>query len=91
MFHISQGIRNAKTVDGAVLLDINRNRILATNVVGANIFELMKLGFDKSQIVEEICRLFQVSIKTATDDVDEFAESLLRCGVLLEIASPERP
>jgi Coenzyme PQQ synthesis protein D (PqqD) len=83
MFHFSEAIRKTKTSDGAVILDIRRNRILATNVVGATILELMQGGREETQIVEEISRLYEIPVATAAADVFEFVKSLTKCGILL--------
>ena len=85
MFHFSEAIRNTKTSDGAVILDIRRNRILATNVVGATILELMQSGREETQIAAEISRLYEIPMATAAADVLEFVRSLIECGILLDI------
>jgi hypothetical protein len=91
VFRISKAIRSTKTTDGTVLLDIHHNCILSMNVVGTTIFELMERGCEERQIIEEISRTYGVPMEVTAADLREFAESLVKCGVLLETESRSAP
>lgn len=84
MFHVANGIRSAKTVDGAMLLDIQGNRILAVNQVGAAIFELISLGRDEGEIVEVISVKYEVPVDAVSVDFRDFRQSLQSLGILVE-------
>jgi hypothetical protein len=89
MFHVANGIRSAKTVDGAMLLDIRGNRILAVNHVGAAIFELISLGKDEGEIVEVVSAEYEVPVQAVSVDFRDFRQSLQNLGILVETSCGE--
>jgi hypothetical protein len=90
MVKIRDGIRTATTEDGCVLLDIRENQILTTNLVGSQILELIKKGFEENEIKAEISRLYGLSIDVAATDVREFLQSLKERGIIVESAVDQK-
>jgi hypothetical protein len=82
MFTISDAIRSASTPDGAVLLDIQRGRILNLNRMGSRVFEMLRGGLDQDQIAGEISKDFQVAADQVRNDVLDFIRTLQEHNVL---------
>jgi hypothetical protein len=82
MLKISDTIRQTRTVDGGILLDIHHGQMFCLNLVGAKILELMQEGYDEPRITEEICRDYQAPRDTVRADVREFIESLHQHHIL---------
>jgi DNA-binding transcriptional LysR family regulator len=84
MHTVSGAIRRTETQDGAILLDVERGRMLCLNPVGSKILELVARGLDEAQITREISRTYNEPIETVRADVREFLEALRQHAVLQE-------
>jgi Coenzyme PQQ synthesis protein D (PqqD) len=73
---ISNTIRRTQTPDGAVLLDVERGQMFSLNLVGSKILELVDLGADETQIVEQVSALFGAEIELVRRDVRGFLKAL---------------
>jgi hypothetical protein len=82
MFKVSGAIRHTSTEDGAVLLDIDRGRILALNRVGSRVFEMLRGGLDQNQIAGEISKDFGVDANQVRNDVLDFIRTLEEYNIL---------
>jgi hypothetical protein len=82
MFKVSGAIRSTSTEDGAVLLDINRGRILGLNRMGSRVFQMLQGGVDQDQIAGEISNEFGVDAGEVRNDVLDFIRSLQEHNVL---------
>jgi hypothetical protein len=82
MFKVSGAIRSTSTEDGAVLLDINRGRILGLNRMGSRVFEMLQGGVDQDQIAGEISNEFGVDAAEVRNDVLDFIRTLQEHNVL---------
>jgi Coenzyme PQQ synthesis protein D (PqqD) len=82
MFKVSGAIRSTTTADGAVLLDIDRGRILGLNRMGSRVFERLRAGVDPNQIAGEISKDFAVDANQVRDDVLDFIRTLQQHNVL---------
>jgi len=82
MYRISDTIRQTRTADGGILLDVHHGQMFCLNVVGAKILELMQQGYDESRITDEISRDYQVPRDTVHADVFDFIETLQKHHVL---------
>jgi hypothetical protein len=76
MFRISDAIRKTATPDGAVLLDIQRGRILSLNRMGSRVFEMLAGGLDQIQIASEISKDLSVDADQVRSDVRDFIRTL---------------
>jgi hypothetical protein len=63
------GLRLIASDDGCVVLDIERDRILKLNSVGAEIWKLLSVGDTESQIVQKIAQKYAVSEQRVSKDV----------------------
>ena len=53
---------------------------LSMNEVGADIFHMMTEGLDREQIVETLCREYQMPRSVILPDVEEFQTKLMEYG-----------
>lgn len=86
MLCVSENIRTTKTTDGAIVLDIQQNRLLSLNLLGATILELIRGEHSERQIVEEISGLYAVPLETVCVDVRTYIDELIRLKILSETA-----
>jgi hypothetical protein len=82
MLHTSDTLRNAKTGDGRILLDVRRGQMFSVNVVGSQILEFVEQGWDEGRIAEEISRIYAVSVETARTDIRDFIRTLRNHDIL---------
>ncbi|MCU1295739.1 MAG: hypothetical protein JWO91_17 [Acidobacteriaceae bacterium] len=82
MYRVSKMVRTTLGQDGAVVLDIQRGRVLRLNVTGSFIFERLQRGDTESQIIDAIMQHFCVSHDVAQVDVGEFLKSLKQAGII---------
>lgn len=54
---------------------------LSMNEIGADIWNMMIQGLNKEQIVETLCREYQVTRETVHQDVEQFQAQLLEYGI----------
>lgn len=82
MFKISDAIRSTSTPDGAVLLDVQRGRMLRLNSMGSRVFAMLRRGLDENQIADEIGRDCGVDADYARIDILDFIRTLREQDVL---------
>ncbi len=84
---VSPLVKGSTTDDGLVLLDVRGGVVLASNVVGARIWQLIEEEQDTSEIARSISNEFEVDLERARRDVDAFVAALRARG----LAAPEDP
>jgi hypothetical protein len=82
MQRVAVTVRSTHTSDGGVVLDIRQGQMFSLNPIGSTIFELLKGGRCKSEIVNALTSQFEMSKDIAEADVGEFIESLQRLGLI---------
>jgi hypothetical protein len=82
MFKVSDTIRNTRTQDGGVILDIGRGQIFSLNVVGSEILELAERGLDESSIVDKISQAHAANADDVRKDVHDFLNELRKHAIL---------
>ena len=82
MYKVCETVRANHGPDGAVVLDIQRGRVLRLNITGSVIFEGLQRGDPESTIIDGISRRFCVSHDIAETDVNEFLDSMEREGLI---------
>ena len=82
MYKVCETVRATHGQDGAVVLDIQRGRVLRLNITGSFIFERLQQGDPESMIIDGISQRFCVSHETAEADVNEFLNSMEREGLI---------
>lgn len=75
-------IRRLSNIDGGVLLDLRRGKLLRVNVVGTKVLDLLEQGNSQTQIAEKLSAEFQIALSDAEADVSEFLASLKTQGVI---------
>jgi len=83
-------VRSTHNQDGAVVLDIRQGQMFRLNPVGSRMFELLKLGYPESRIVDEISREFGAARDTVEIDLREFLSQLAK-HCLVQQQKPESP
>jgi|GEM_PF-1096159 len=69
---ISNTISTRKIGDDLFIFDRHLSKIHNLNKVGAYIWELLKQGSGKKEIIDNIIRRFEVDAKTAQQDFEEY-------------------
>jgi hypothetical protein len=82
MFKISDTIRNTRTQDGGVILDIGRGQIFSLNVVGSKILEMAESGLDESSIVDKVSQAYSADPDDIRKDVHAFFNDLRKHEIL---------
>jgi hypothetical protein len=67
--------------DGAVVLDLERDRLLKLNPVGVEIWKLLKAGDSESQIVRTVAEEYRVDPGRVARDVRALLQKLSELGV----------
>lgn len=62
--------------DGAVLFDVASGRLLGANLTGALIWAQLQGGFDTPEILDTICREFDVAREIAEPELLQFIAAL---------------
>ena len=82
MYEVSKGVRSTRNEDGGLVLDIHQGKVFGLNGIGALIFERLRGGQTRSQIITELSRDFQIPPETVQADLIQFLESLQRQGLV---------
>lgn len=80
----SDSVRDVETPDGAVLLDIHQGLCLSVNIVGARIWNLVKLQQPWDEITARISEEFAAPLETIQTDARAFIKSLRMQKVIVE-------
>jgi hypothetical protein len=73
---IPAGIRETRSQDGAVLLDIEQGICFSLNPVGLKIWELLKQGQPIDKVADTLANEFPVSREQISADTQEFISAL---------------
>jgi hypothetical protein len=73
---IPAGIRETKSPDGAVLLDIEQGICFSLNPVGLKIWELLKQGQPIDKVADTLAIEFPISRQQILADTQEFIRAL---------------
>ncbi len=82
MLAISSTVRRTKTLDGEVLLEIERGQMFGINPIGSKILELIGSGCDEREIAKQVSAAYGADIDLVRTDVREFLEALSRHSIL---------
>ena len=69
--------------DGAVLFDVASGRLLGANTTGALIWAHLQSGIDTTQILDTICREFDVAREIAEPELMQFITALREHRLLI--------
>jgi Coenzyme PQQ synthesis protein D (PqqD) len=85
---VSPLVKASTTGDGLVLLDVRGGLVLASNVVGARIWQLIEDERATGEIADCIAAEFKVDPDRATRDVAAFVAALRARGVVVAQGDP---
>jgi hypothetical protein len=79
----SPAVRPSMSSDGLVLLDVRGGVILASNAIGARIWQLVEQGHTASEIAHRLAEDYGVGRERVRCDVDAFLAALIDRGLLI--------
>jgi len=82
--HVSPAVRASISSDGLVLLDVNGGMLLASNPIGARIWELIQQQRSRDEIAGELAADYDVPLERASSDVAAFVADLAARGLVSE-------
>jgi len=82
MYTVANTVRTTHGLDGAVVLDIQRGRVLRLNLTGSFILAHLERGEAVPQIIDGFGQRFCVSHDVAQADVDEFLNAMKKEGLV---------
>jgi hypothetical protein len=91
MYTVSKAVRTTHGQDGAVVLDIQRGRVLRLNATASFILEHLQRGEPELQIIEEFCEYFCISREVGQPDIDECLISMEQVGLVHNDATEMLP
>lgn len=83
-WRISPAVRASISPDGLVLLDVQGGMLLASNPIGARIWELLERERSRAEIVTQLVVDYDVPSARAETDVAAFVSELTARGLLTE-------
>jgi coenzyme PQQ synthesis protein D (PqqD) len=82
-FRAAQHVRASMSDDGLVLLDLDGGFVLASNIAGARIWQLVEQRHTAAEIARRLASEFEIPIERARHDVVAFVRALLDRALLL--------
>ncbi len=79
---IAGHVRASISSDGLVLLDVNGGAVLASNSIGARIWELLEQRCPCADIARELAREYDVPVADTYRDVVAFVAALAARGLI---------
>jgi hypothetical protein len=83
-FRASAFVRASVSADGLVLLDVDGGLVLASNAIGARIWQLMEQRHTNAEIAQRLAADYHITIERALSDVDGFIDALTARGLVRE-------
>jgi len=83
-FRVSPAVRASVSDDGLVLLDVQGGLLLASNLVGARIWQLLEQRRTRLEIARQLAEDYEVSVDDAHRDVVAFVGALTARGLVSE-------
>lgn len=80
---IAQYVSWQRIADRVYIIDENSNSIIRIEDVAADIWVLLSKNLNRKEIVKRICCRYQVEEQVVKDDVDNFANDMIRRGLIL--------
>ena len=82
-FHIADAVRASISTDGLVLLDVHGGVVLASNAIGARIWQLIESRLDSAEIASRLALEYDVPVDRALRDVAGFLAALEARGLVI--------
>jgi hypothetical protein len=81
-FHPSRAVRASRSGDGLILLDVDGGLVLASNTVGARIWQLIEEQRTTDDIARQLADDYTIPIARARQDVHAFIADLIARGLI---------
>lgn len=79
---VADSVRASISSDGLVLLDVDGGVVLASNAIGARIWQLLESGLDGVEIAGQLTSDYDVPLERARRDVTSFLAALEARGLV---------
>jgi hypothetical protein len=83
-FRASPAVRASISADGLVLLDVHGGLVLASNPVGARIWQLMQQRRTSREVARQLADEYDIPLERAERDAAAFVASLAARGLITE-------
>ena len=83
-FRTSPAVRASVSADGLVLLDVDGGLVLASNPIGARIWQLIEQPRTRIEMARQVAVEYDISIERARGDVGTFIDALTTRGLVTE-------
>ena len=83
-FHASPLVRASVSSDGLVLLDVGGGLVLASNPIGARIWQLIEQRSTRAEMARQLAADYGIPIERAHGDVGAFIAALTMRGLVSE-------
>lgn len=81
---LSPAVRASVSPDGLILLDVQGGLLLASNLIGAQVWQLLEAQHTRADIVGRLAADYHVPIERAERDVSAFIADLAARGLVIE-------
>ena len=81
-FRTSSAVRASISADGLVLLDVRGGVVLASNTIGARIWQLLEQGTSAAGAAMKLMEEYGISQERASGDVTAFVAALVAHGLV---------
>jgi hypothetical protein len=81
---VSPSVRASISIDGLVLLDVQGGMLLASNPIGARVWQLLEERRSRAEIAGHLVADYSVSFERAERDVASFIAELSARGLVTE-------
>lgn len=81
---VSPAVRASISTDGLVLLDVHGGMLLASNPIGARVWELLEQHRTRAEIAGQLATDYSISFERAERDVAAFVADLAARGLIVE-------
>jgi len=81
---VSPTVRASISPDGLVLLDVQGGMLLASNPIGARVWELLEQQRSRAEIAGHLVADYDISFERAERDVAAFIADLAARGLVIE-------
>jgi len=80
----SPGVKASASDDGLILLDVDGGLVLASNAVGARIWQLIEHGGTPDHVARQLAEEFAIGVDRASRDVRAFVAALVERELVVE-------
>ena len=81
-FHPSPAVKASISSDGLVLLDVEGGVVLASNPVGARIWQLLAERRSRTEVAHQLAGEYAIALDRAERDVATFVAALMARGLV---------